>query len=101
MVGRGFRLTVCANHGTFRPHMAQIKFGTDGWRAVIAEDFTFHNVERVAQATADYWKANPVPNTEREVIVGYDRRFLSDQFARRSAEILSANGFHVILTSQP
>ena len=81
--------------------MAQIKFGTDGWRAVIAEDFTFHNVERVAQATADYWKANPLPNTEREVIVGYDRRFLSDQFARRSAEILSANGFRVILTSQP
>jgi phosphomannomutase len=36
-----------------------IKFGTDGWRAVIAEDFTFANVARVAQATADYWSANP------------------------------------------
>ena len=39
------------------PPMAQIKFGTDGWRAVIAEDFTFANVARVAQATADYWNA--------------------------------------------
>jgi hypothetical protein len=37
--------------------MAQIKFGTDGWRAVIAEDFTFANVARVAQATADFWKS--------------------------------------------
>ena len=37
--------------------MSQIKFGTDGWRAVIAEDFTFANVDRVTQATADYWRA--------------------------------------------
>ena len=49
--------------------MAAIKFGTDGWRAVIAEEFTFANVERVAQATADYWNANPVPGTESLVIV--------------------------------
>jgi phosphomannomutase len=81
--------------------MGQIKFGTDGWRAVIAEDFTFSNLERVAQATADYWKSSPAPNTQREVIVGYDRRFLSDQFARRSAEVMSANGFRVLLTSRP
>src|SRR6185503_6687634 len=81
--------------------MRQIKFGTDGWRAVIAEDFTFTNVERVAQATADYWKSNPIPNTEPEVIVGYDRRFLSDQFARCTAEVMSTNGFRVLLTSRP
>ena len=81
--------------------MAQIKFGTDGWRAIIAEDFTFKNVERVAQATADYWKANPVNGTEKLVIVGYDRRFLSDQFARTSADVMRANGFEVLLTSQP
>ena len=81
--------------------MAQIKFGTDGWRAVIAEDFTFANVERVAQATADYWSANPVAGTERKVIIGYDRRFLSDQFARRTAEVFCGNGFHVTLTSAP
>lgn len=81
--------------------MSQIKFGTDGWRAVIAEDFTFANVERVAQATADYWNANPIPGTENKAVVGYDRRFLSDQFAKRVAEILAGNGFLVTLTSEP
>ncbi|MBI2924620.1 MAG: phosphoglucomutase/phosphomannomutase family protein [Verrucomicrobia bacterium] len=81
--------------------MAQIRFGTDGWRAVIGEDFTFANVERVAQAAADYWSANPVGGTERSVVVGYDRRFLSDQFAQRTAEILAGNGFGVTLTDAP
>ena len=81
--------------------MSTIKFGTDGWRAVIAEDFTFDNLDRVAQATAGYWAANPVKGTERSAIVGYDRRFLSDQFARRTAEILAGNGFKVTLTRQP
>jgi len=81
--------------------MGQIKFGTDGWRAVIAEDFTFENVERVAQATADYWNANPVPGTEPKAVVGYDRRFLSDWFACRIAEILAGNGFQITLTSEP
>ena len=80
--------------------MAKIEFGTDGWRAVIAEDFTFANVARVAQAAADYWNANPVSGTEKKVIVGYDRRFLSDQFARCSAEILAGNGFNVVLTPE-
>ena len=81
--------------------MAQIKFGTDGWRAVIAEDFTFRNLERVAQAAADYWAANTVPDTEQKVVVGYDRRFLSDQFATRTAEVLAGNGFKVVLTEEP
>src|SRR5690242_11492989 len=81
--------------------MAAIKFGTDGWRAVIAEDFTFANVQRVAQATAAYWLANPAPGTEQKVIVGYDRRFLSDAFGRCTAEVLAANGFQVILTPAP
>ena len=81
--------------------MSQIKFGTDGWRAVIAEDFTFANVDRVAQATADFWNANPIPGTEKRAVVGYDRRFLSDQFAQRVAEILAANDFIVTLTSEP
>jgi phosphomannomutase len=81
--------------------MAKIKFGTDGWRAVIAEDFTFANVERVAQATAKYWAGNPVPGTEKKVIIGYDRRFLSDAFARRSAEVFAGNGFKVVLTPDP
>jgi phosphomannomutase len=78
-----------------------IKFGTDGWRAIIAEEFTFANVERVAQASADYWTANPVAGTERKVIIGYDRRFLSDGFGRRAAEVFAANGFQVVLTPCP
>src|SRR5205814_4221003 len=81
--------------------MAQIKFGTDGWRAVIAEDFTFNNVERVAQAAADYWNRNAAPGTGKRVIIGYDRRFLSDQFALRAGEVFSGNGFEVTLTDRP
>jgi phosphomannomutase len=83
-----------------------IKFGTDGWRAVIAEDFTFANVARVAQATADYWKSevqspkSKIFGYELKVVVGYDRRFFSDQFARCAAEILAGNGFQVILTPE-
>src|SRR5436190_3580913 len=81
--------------------MAEIKFGTDGWRAVIAEDFTFSNVERVAQAAADFWSANPVPGTQKLDIIGYDRRFLSDQFGQRTAEVFAGNGFGVVLTPVP
>ncbi len=78
-----------------------IKFGTDGWRAVIADGFTFANVEKVAQATADYWSANPVSGAEKKAIVGYDRRFLSDKFAQRTAEVFAGNGFEVVLTPEP
>jgi phosphomannomutase len=81
--------------------MGSIKFGTDGWRAVIAEDFTFANLERVAQATAVYWNAHPIPGTCRTVIVGYDRRFLSDQFGWRAAQVFCGNGFEVVITSEP
>ena len=87
--------------------MAQIKFGTDGWRAVIAEDFTFANVARVAQAAADFWKSeisNPqsdIYRFARRVVVGYDRRFLSDRFAQITAEVLAGNDFQVILTPEP
>ncbi len=81
--------------------MAQIKFGTDGWRAVIAEDFTFANLDRVAQATADYWNANPIKGTTKKVVIGYDRRFLSNEFAARVAEIMAANGFTVLLSDSP
>ena len=78
-----------------------IKFGTDGWRAVIAEEFTFANVERVSQAAADYWVANPAPGAGRKVIIGYDRRFLSDAFGRRAAEVFAGNGYKVVLTPEP
>ena len=86
--------------------MSQIQFGTDGWRAVIAEDFTFANVARVAQATADFWRsesARPgsgVLGRAAKIVVGYDRRFLSDRFARRTAEVFAADGFQVVLTSE-
>ena len=79
--------------------MGSIKFGTDGWRAIIAEDFTFKNVERVAQATAAYWKKSEPGKTK--AVVGYDRRFLSDEFARATAEALASNGYNVTLTNQP
>ena len=87
--------------------MAQIKFGTDGWRAVIAEDFTFANVARVAQAAADYWKSevqspkSKVFGYELKVVVGYDRRFLSDQFAQCTAEVFAGNNFQVVLAPEP
>lgn len=87
--------------------MAQIKFGTDGWRAVIAEDFTFANVARVAQATADYFKSevqspkSKVFGRGLKVVVGYDRRFFSDRFGRVTAEVFAGNNFQVILTPEP
>ena len=81
--------------------MTPIKFGTDGWRAVIAEGFTFANVARVAQATADYWTAVPIAGTERKIIVGYDRRFFSDRFAQICAEVFAGNEFQVVLTPEP
>ena len=87
--------------GVWLSQTMSIKFGTDGWRAIIADEFTFGNVERVAQATADYWSANPVAGTERKVIVGYDRRFLSDAFGQRTAEVFAGNGFQVVLTACP
>jgi len=77
---------------------APIKFGTDGWRAVIAREYTFENLERVAQAYADYLKTGgkKVPF----VVVGYDRRFLSESFAQRAAEVLSGNEIRVALFSE-
>jgi len=84
-----------------------IKFGTDGWRAIIAEDFTFANVARVAQAAADYWKSevrkpkSEVFGYELKVIIGFDRRFFSGRFARIAAEIFAGNGFQVVLVPEP
>jgi len=74
--------------------LSKIKFGTDGWRGVIAEDFTFENVRRVAQATADYW--NSLVGANRAAIVGYDNRFLSETFARLVCEVLAANGIKAL-----
>ena len=74
--------------------LTKIKFGTDGWRGVIADDFTFENVRRVAQATADYW--NSLVGARKTAIVGYDNRFLSENFAKLVCEVLAANGFKAL-----
>ena len=107
---------------------ATIKFGTDGWRAVIARDYTFANVERVAQAYADYLVSAEKESLTKQlvdvgqiskeeadshlftnvispavaslnalVVVGYDRRFLSEFFAQRAAEVLIGNDLRVAL----
>jgi phosphomannomutase len=82
-----------------------INFGTDGWRAVISDTFTFYNLRLVSQAiadalTSDTWNngngqdLHPNPNT---VVIGYDTRFLSDRYAIDVARVMSANGFTVYL----
>jgi phosphomannomutase len=79
---------------------ATIKFGTDGWRAVIARDYTFANLERVAQAYADYLLSEAGTAGvvgPRLCVVGYDRRFLSEFFAQRAAEVLVGNNLSVSL----
>src|SRR5215510_6695627 len=76
--------------------MTAIKFGTDGWRARIAEDFTFANVEIVTQALVDYLKTQNAGG-ELRTVVGYDRRFASELFARRAAEVMAGNGVAVDL----
>jgi phosphomannomutase len=89
-----------------------IHFGTDGWRAVISDSFTFDNLRIVAQAIADavaseHWdkrsspvdqsgNGGPAPDPKR-IVVGYDTRFLSDRFAGEVARVLAANGFTVQL----
>jgi len=77
--------------------MAQeIKFGTDGWRGVIADDFTFENVRRVAAAIASYVLKYEQP--QRGLIIGYDTRFASNSAARIAAETIAAAGIPVKLT---
>lgn len=72
-----------------------IHFGTDGWRGVIAEDFTFDNVRLVARAVARYLIAHE--DIQRGLIVGYDCRFLSDRFALAAAEEIASSGIPVCL----
>jgi len=71
-----------------------IKFGTDGWRAVIAREFTFDNVAIVAQAVADYIKKNK----GKRAVVGYDARFLSREFALTCAQVLAGNKIKAIVS---
>ncbi|GHT39005.1 phosphoesterase [Bacteroidia bacterium] len=83
--------------------MADIKFGTDGWRGVIAWDFTFENVRRMAQALANYINENAPSDmgNKQTAVVGFDRRFLSDRFASDIAAILRSNKIDVVLLDKP
>ena len=73
-----------------------IKFGTDGWRARIAEDYTFDNLRRCAQGFATYLHNEGLAG--KGVVIGHDKRFHADNFAAAAAEVLAANGIHVWLT---
>ena len=76
----------------------RINFGTDGWRAVIAEDFTFDNVRACAQGVADYLKQAKL--IEHGLVIGYDTRFASEDFAAATAEVIAGNKIKVHLCSQ-
>ncbi len=76
----------------------QIKFGTDGWRGVIGDDFTYASVRRVAQGTVEYMLSRSKSPT---AIVGYDCRFASEEFARTVAEVFAANGVSSLLFDRP
>src|SRR3989338_4069371 len=73
-----------------------IKFGTDGWRAIIGREFTPENVSRVIQAFADFLNQKKPGGT---IYLGFDRRLRGEESAQLSAEILSGNGFEVFLAS--
>ena len=79
--------------------MTTIRFGTDGWRGVIAEDFTFANAGMVAQAIARY--VVRCEDARKGVIIGYDHRFASDGIATTVAEAVSASGTPVFLADKP
>ena len=76
----------------------KIRFGTDGWRAIIAQDFTFANVARCAQGLADY--LNRLGTADQGLVVGYDTRFLSREFAEAVAGVCAANGIRVYLSKK-
>src|SRR5512143_2405723 len=97
-----------AGHGA--PHRREglsstmsIRFGTDGWRAVISDEFTFANVRHVAQAIADVLaescedRLGAGPDAPPCAVIGFDTRFLSDRYAIAVAEVLAGNGLSVAL----
>ncbi len=75
-----------------------IRFGTDGWRAVIADTFTFANLRVVSQAVADYVNKTHTGSQPPQMVVGYDTRFLSDRFAMETARVLAGNNIVTWLT---
>ncbi len=87
--------------------MASIKFGTSGWRDIIARDFTFDNVRLATQGIADYLNAelkkpaSPISGRKPVMILGYDARFLGKEFSLTAAEVLAANGIKSLLCDRP
>src|SRR5712691_3835435 len=75
-----------------------IKFGTDGWRGIVADDFTFANVRRVAQGSAEYLRSR---SADPLAIVGYDCRFASEEFARTVADVFAVNGVRSLIFDRP
>ena len=86
----------------FHPHRPEeesnVTFGTGGWRAIIGEGFTMHNVRRLSQALAN--NITRLGQEKRGVVVGYDRRFLSNRAAEVSAEVFAGNNIPVTLLSE-
>ena len=80
--------------------MGGIKFGTSGWRGIIAEDFTFAGVRAVSQAIGEYVTAQESGAKGRGVVIGYDTRFMSETFAAEAAKSLAAQGIRVFLTDR-
>ena len=78
--------------------MTEIKFGTSGWRGILAEDFTFPNARLVCQAIADYLQQEGL--THQGVVIGYDTRFRSEAFAATAAEVMAGNGITSHLTTR-
>ncbi len=76
-----------------------IRFGTDGWRGVIADTFTFKSVRVVSQAAADYLLS--LGKADVRIVIGYDTRFQSETFAALAAEVLAANGIRAALSTRP
>ncbi len=76
----------------------KIKFGTDGWRGIIADDFTFANVSKVTRAIASY--LDTAYSKDRPVLIAYDTRFLADQFAQTAAQVLADSGWMVKITER-
>ncbi|MER3557856.1 MAG: hypothetical protein C4302_08690, partial [Thermus sp.] len=77
--------------------MSDIRFGTDGWRGVIARDFTFQNLITVAEAYAKHLQ----DQGKAKVAVGYDTRFMADRFAEEAAKVLAKAGLEVHLSPGP
>jgi len=76
-----------------------IKFGTEGWRGIIGDDFNFNNIKIVSKTICNY--VLQVIKENKKIIIGYDTRFLSDKFAEISADIFDKNGFNVLISNSP